>query len=332
MFSGITSHVGALVTAVVVVTGTAVLRGGAAAADPNQDDQFLALLEKKEIPALSNVPRVIAAAHKVCRKLDAGMPVDEIVDRLRNDAYDMDPALRQYPPRRVTSTMTRFITAAVEIYCPYDRGKIASIAATPAPQANESARRIATYTPDTVNAGCAVLTPPASEMTNMATAWHGPTGIAAMRLPLLAGGAVVAGRHGDRSAGHTRGTIALPVTAVAQGDPQLPSPPQTPAPPPPTAHIVTPPPPMATPPPSRQSPPPPHEPPPQELLPPQEVPPPQESPPQEVVEPPADAPQPGAGGGSGAGGGGGSGGSGGAGPVQPSPTRPAPPGVIRLAP
>ncbi len=43
MFTGITSHTGALVTAVVVLTGAALLSGGAAAADPGQDDQFLAL-------------------------------------------------------------------------------------------------------------------------------------------------------------------------------------------------------------------------------------------------------------------------------------------------
>ncbi|WP_139822439.1 DUF732 domain-containing protein, partial [Mycobacterium lacus] len=70
-----TNLAGALVAAVVVLTGGAILRGGTAAADPNQDEQFLALLNEKEIPAVANVPSVIAAAHKVCLKLDAGMPV-----------------------------------------------------------------------------------------------------------------------------------------------------------------------------------------------------------------------------------------------------------------
>ena len=37
----------ALVTAIVVLSGAAIVRGGAAAADSNQDDQFLALLNKE---------------------------------------------------------------------------------------------------------------------------------------------------------------------------------------------------------------------------------------------------------------------------------------------
>lgn len=80
MFTGIASHAGALGAALVVLIGAAILHDGPAAADPNQDDRFLALLEKKEIPAVANVPRVIDAAHKVCRKLDGGMPVNDIVD------------------------------------------------------------------------------------------------------------------------------------------------------------------------------------------------------------------------------------------------------------
>ena len=46
MFTGITAHAGSLVTAIVVLIGAAILRGGAASADPNQDDQFLALLHQ----------------------------------------------------------------------------------------------------------------------------------------------------------------------------------------------------------------------------------------------------------------------------------------------
>lgn len=63
------------------------------------------------------MPRVIDAAHKVCRKLDGGMPVNDIVDGLRNDAYNIDPVMRLYPVR-LTTTMTRFISAAVEILLP----------------------------------------------------------------------------------------------------------------------------------------------------------------------------------------------------------------------
>ncbi|OBI98165.1 hypothetical protein A5661_16110 [Mycobacterium asiaticum] len=52
MSTRITTHVGALVTTLAVITGTAILRGGAAAAYPDQNDQFLALLEKKRSPQL----------------------------------------------------------------------------------------------------------------------------------------------------------------------------------------------------------------------------------------------------------------------------------------
>jgi Protein of unknown function (DUF732) len=87
MFTGITSHAGALVTAIVVLTGGAVLRGGAAAADPNQDEQFLALLDQEEIPALQNVPSLIATAHKICRELDGGMTVDAVVGDMKNNSF-----------------------------------------------------------------------------------------------------------------------------------------------------------------------------------------------------------------------------------------------------
>ena len=103
MFTGITTHAGSLVTAIVVLTGAAILRGGAAAADPNQDDQFLALLNQEDIPALEGVPSLIATAHKVCRKLDGGMPVDSLVDAMVNNAYNTDPSPHLYPPARLTS-------------------------------------------------------------------------------------------------------------------------------------------------------------------------------------------------------------------------------------
>ena len=83
-FTGITSHAGALVIAIVTLTGAAILRDGAAAADSNQDDQFLALLDKEGIPALENVPSLIATAQRVCRHLDAGMPVNGLVDAMVN--------------------------------------------------------------------------------------------------------------------------------------------------------------------------------------------------------------------------------------------------------
>ncbi|GLB86581.1 hypothetical protein SRL2020226_59410 [Mycobacterium kiyosense] len=97
MFAGTISHAGALITAIVVLNGTAILRGGEAAADPNQDDQFLALLHQKEIPALTNVPSLIATAHKVCRKLDGGMPVNDVVDAMMDNALNVDATAGQTP-------------------------------------------------------------------------------------------------------------------------------------------------------------------------------------------------------------------------------------------
>lgn len=242
MFTGTTSHAGALVTAVVVLTGAAILSGGAAAADPSQDDQFLALLDKKGIPAIKNVPSLIATAHKVCRKLDGGMPVDALVDEMVTNAYRIDPPERLYAPGRLARTEARFITAAVEIYCPYNQSKIASVTANRAPRSNEPPHRIAGYAHNTVNSASDLPEPPPGlDTTNMPAA--------------------------------RRTMLASLIGAVPAGDPLLPHPPQIPAPPPPTAHIVTPPTPIAAPPPPKQSPPPPQQPPP-----PQEVEPPDDAP------------------------------------------------------
>jgi Protein of unknown function (DUF732) len=131
MFTGITTHVGSLVTAIVVLTGAAILQGGAAAADSNQDAQFLALLNRQGIPAESEVPSLIDTAHQVCRSFDAGMSADAVVDAMVNFAYSVNPADRD----RLARTEARFIIAAVEAYCPNDQGKIASIIiANPVPE------------------------------------------------------------------------------------------------------------------------------------------------------------------------------------------------------
>lgn len=187
MFTGIASHAGALGAALVVLIGAAILHDGPAAADPNQDDRFLALLEKKEIPAVANVPRVIDAAHKVCRKLDGGMPVNDIVDGLRNDAYNIDPVMRLYPVR-LTTTMTRFISAAVEIYCPNHHSKMAFAMANFEPGSNEPTHRVAASTRSAVNSG-SDLRASVSDMTIMSPGWREPTG--AMLASVL--GAVRAG-------------------------------------------------------------------------------------------------------------------------------------------
>lgn len=241
MFTGIASHAGALGAALVVLIGAAILHDGPAAADPNQDDRFLALLEKKEIPAVANVPRVIDAAHKVCRKLDGGMPVNDIVDGLRNDAYNIDPVMRLYPVR-LTTTMTRFISAAVEIYCPNHHSKMAFAMANFEPGSNEPTHRVAASTRSAVNSG-SDLRASVSDMTIMSPGWREPTGA----------------------------MLASVLGAVRAGDPLIPNPPPIPV-PPPAAQTLIPPPPIVAPPPPRPAPPQQPPPPPPEVEPPAGVP------------------------------------------------------------
>jgi Protein of unknown function (DUF732) len=336
-----TTHAGSQVTAIVVLTAAAILRGGAAAADPNQDDQFLALLDKEGIPALTGVPSLIDTAHKVCRNLDAGMPVDTMVDTLVNYAYSVDPSERLYAPGRLARTEARFIIAAVEAYCPYDQGKIASVMANPAPGSHEPTHRVAANTHNAVSSGGDLREPPpALDMIDLLAPSQEPTGTGAVRLPhLMDGGVSVASRRGDdRSDCDAHGTMPASLIGAIPGE-VPPSPPQIPAPPPPTAQRLTPPRPIAAPPPPKQPPPPPQQPPP----PPEQPPPPpqQPPPPPQQVEPPAVGPQPGAAPGSGGGGGGNGGGgngsgspggNGGGGPVAPAPAPPMPPGFVRLAP
>jgi uncharacterized membrane protein YgcG len=319
-FTGITSHAGALVTAIVLLTGAAILRGGAAVADSNQDEQFLALLDKEGIPALNGVPSLIYAAHKVCRKLDAGMLADDLVEAMVNDAYGIDPPERLYAPGRLARTEARFITAAVGAYCPYDQSKIASIMANSAAGWNEPTQRVAPSTHNAVNSGGDLREPPpALGMINMPAPRQEPTGTGAVRMPhLMDGGALVAGRSGgDRSDFDAHGTaLASLIGAVPSGEITEPNPPQLPA-PPPAAHIQTAPKPITAPPRPNQPPPPPQQPPPP------------------VVAPqPGDAAGSGGGGGNGGGGNGGgsTGGSGGGRPAEPSPEPPMPPGFVTLAP
>ena len=139
MFTGTTSHSGALIGAIVLLTCAAIVRGGAAAADSNQDNQFLALLDKQGIPAVQGVPSLIETAHRVCRTLDAGMPADALVDAMVNDAYGIDPAAYQYSPDRLARTEARFIAAAVGAYCPQNQGKLAPAMANPAAYTHNAA-------------------------------------------------------------------------------------------------------------------------------------------------------------------------------------------------
>jgi hypothetical protein len=307
-----TTHAGSQITAIVVLTAAAILRGGAAAADPNQDDQFLALLDKRGIPALEGVPSLIDTAHKVCRNLDAGMPVDAMVDALVNYAYSVDPSERLYAPGRLARTEARFIIAAVEAYCPYDQGKIASVMANPVPGPHKPTHRVAANAHTAVNSGGDLREPPpALAMIDLSALCQKPTGTGAVGLPhLMDGGVSVAGRHGDDPSDcDAHGTVPASLIGASLEKVTPPNPPQIPPPPPPPAQRLTPPLPIAAPPPPKQPPPRPQQP----RL------------PQQQLEPPAVGPQPGGAPGSGSTGGNG-------GPAEPSPAPPMPPGFVRLAP
>lgn len=123
MLTSTTRHASALFAAILVLTDGAVARGGTAAAYPSQDEQFGALLEIAGIPSQANMPSLVATAHKACRELDGGMPVGALVDTTKSNAYDLNPSLRLAPARRVTSTMTRFITAAGRGLLPLPPGR-----------------------------------------------------------------------------------------------------------------------------------------------------------------------------------------------------------------
>jgi hypothetical protein len=115
MFTGTTTHAGYLVTAIVVLTGAAILRGGAASADPNQDDQFLALLSQQGIPALSGIPDLIKTAHDVCDELNSGVPTGAVVDEFEDYANSVTPGR---DPDRVHRSAIRFVRASAGAYCP----------------------------------------------------------------------------------------------------------------------------------------------------------------------------------------------------------------------
>lgn len=115
-----------ITVATAIALAAALLPSGAAAADPNQDDQFLAVLESKQIPAMDNVATVVAAGHTVCHKLDDGMSAQEVLAGLTGDAFEMNPELREQSAR-LSVTMSRFIAASVEVYCPDDQSKITAL-------------------------------------------------------------------------------------------------------------------------------------------------------------------------------------------------------------
>ncbi|HEY2199475.1 MAG TPA: DUF732 domain-containing protein [Mycobacterium sp.] len=127
MSSGFIRHL-PVAAASVALLGAALLPGGTAAAD-SRDDKFFELLGQKDIPPVDNANSLIETAHKACSKLDSGMSVVDLVDLIRNNGYNENPLTRLNPADRITRTINQFITASVQAYCPYDAGKIASIAA-----------------------------------------------------------------------------------------------------------------------------------------------------------------------------------------------------------
>jgi Protein of unknown function (DUF732) len=120
--TGITSLAEALVGVSVVLT-TAIICAGAAGADPSQEDQFLALLQQEQIPAIDNVPGLVYHAHEICGELDGGAPVETVVTDVMNRAYADNPSLHSLPAR-VRRTAVRFVTASVDVYCPSHQGEL----------------------------------------------------------------------------------------------------------------------------------------------------------------------------------------------------------------
>ncbi|WP_297774596.1 DUF732 domain-containing protein [Mycobacterium sp.] len=291
MFTGITSHggsishAGALVTAVLVLTGTAILHGGTAAADSNQDDQFLALLDSEGIPALEGVPSLIDTAHRVCRAIDDGFSADAVVDAMVQDAYRQDPDERSYAAGRLARTEAKFVTAAVGAYCPYDRGKVA-FTANPTSHGTESTHRGAVPAHAAVNSAGAALEPATTlDAITMPAPGQEPPSPSAIRLPqVMDGGVVAAGRSsGERAHGTVPGSR---IVAVPSGDTAQTEPPEIPA-PPPVARLRTPPEPIAVPPRPQQPAPRPQQPapPPERPVPPPELPPPPPPPPAPPMAP-----------------------------------------------
>src|SRR3984957_156580 len=153
MFSGINRSFLAAVTAVALSSAAAVLPGDFATADPGQDQKFFDLLGQKDIPPVDNANSLIETAHKACSKLDGGMSVGGLVDLIRNNGYNENPLTRLNPADRITRTIDQFIIASVEAYCPYDRGKIASIAAHRAAPSGEPTYRVTAYAHDAAASG-----------------------------------------------------------------------------------------------------------------------------------------------------------------------------------
>ncbi len=145
MFSGIIRHLPAAVAAL-MLSAAAVLPGHTAAADPSQDQKFFDLLGQKDIPPVDNANSLVTSAKRACLKLDDGMPVGDLVELIRNNGFNDNPLTRLQPQDRITRTIDQFINASVEAYCPYNKGKIASIAAYRAGRPEDPGYQVTTYT------------------------------------------------------------------------------------------------------------------------------------------------------------------------------------------
>lgn len=128
MFPGVIRSFQA-VSAVALIAAATLGSSASAIADPGQDQRFFDLLGQKEIPPVDNANSLITSARHACEKLDAGMPVGDLVELVRTNGFNDNPLARLQPQDRVTRTIDQFINAAVEAYCPHNKGKIASIAA-----------------------------------------------------------------------------------------------------------------------------------------------------------------------------------------------------------
>ncbi len=108
-----------------VVLIAAIICAGVASADPSQQDQFLALLEQEQIPPVDDgeVAGVVARAHQICGEVNAGTPVDTLINDEMSRGYSENPRLHLYPDR-VRRTAVRFITASVDVYCPSHKGEL----------------------------------------------------------------------------------------------------------------------------------------------------------------------------------------------------------------
>jgi hypothetical protein len=125
--TGITSPAHALASASMVLTA-AIICAGAASADPSPSpspgpsqqelqDFFVTQLEADQIPAMDNLPALVARAHQICNELDGGASVYAVVDEEMNGMYEQNPEYRQMSAR-VRKTAVRFIATSIQVYCP----------------------------------------------------------------------------------------------------------------------------------------------------------------------------------------------------------------------